>query len=199
MAIRYAIVSCELGRVLVAGSERGIRAVFLADTNEELTTALATEFPGEALMPDDGQVGKWLPELMRQIMEREASMPVPLDVKATAFQRQIWAELQQIPAGTTRTYGQIAAAIGRPTAARAVARACATNPVSVLIPCHRVVGTNGKLTGYRWGLKRKEMLLDREKHQQAGSLEGHPSTAKSHSIRRRATDFHLVAKSANSE
>jgi AraC family transcriptional regulator of adaptative response/methylated-DNA-[protein]-cysteine methyltransferase len=163
VALRFATAECTLGVVLLAGTDRGISAVFLADTPDELIELLRDEFPAATLRRDDTRLTEWLQDLLRRIEGNEPHRQLPLDVRATAFQRRVWQELQAIPLGETRTYQQVAAAIGKPTATRAVARACATNPVSVVIPCHRVVGTNGSLTGYRWGVGRKKKLLDAEK------------------------------------
>jgi AraC family transcriptional regulator of adaptative response/methylated-DNA-[protein]-cysteine methyltransferase len=163
VTVRYTTAGCPLGRVLLAGTERGICAVFLADADEELKSFLKTEFPAARLERDEDALGEWLTNLLRRIEGARPHRELPLDVQATAFQRRVWEELQRIPAGETRTYQQVAVAIGKPTASRAVARACATNPVSVVIPCHRVVGSNGKLTGYRWGVTRKKKLLDAER------------------------------------
>src|SRR6185369_13628199 len=113
---------------------------------------------------DDAVLRLWVEELLAHLQGERPHLRLPLDVQATAFQWRVWQELQKIPYGSTRTYGDIAEAIGRPTAARAVARACATNPVSVVIPCHRVVRENGALGGYRWGLARKRALLDQEQN-----------------------------------
>lgn len=161
-AIRYATASCGLGRVLLAATGRGVCAVFLADADEELTALLHDEFPAATLEHHDAELTEWLTLLLQQIAGERPHADLPLDVQATAFQRRVWDELRRIPRGQTRSYQQIAAALGQPTAARAVARACATNPVSVVVPCHRVVGTNGSLTGYRWGLARKKKLLEAE-------------------------------------
>jgi AraC family transcriptional regulator of adaptative response/methylated-DNA-[protein]-cysteine methyltransferase len=161
--IRYATAACDLGRVLLAATGRGVCAVFLGDTDDELVGVLKAEFPAAAFDRADGELSEWLAQLLRQIAGETPHADLPLDVRATAFQRRVWEELQKIPPGQTRTYQQVATAIGRPTAARAVARACATNPVSVVVPCHRVVGSGGSLTGYRWGLARKRQILDAEK------------------------------------
>ena len=104
----------------------------------------------------------WLREIVRRVEGNAPSEELPLDVQATAFQRRVWQELQKIPRGTTRTYTQVAKSLGKPRSVRAVARACATNPVSIVVPCHRVIRTDGTLAGYRWGLSRKEKLLERE-------------------------------------
>ncbi|HJZ53877.1 MAG TPA: methylated-DNA--[protein]-cysteine S-methyltransferase [Gemmataceae bacterium] len=160
--VRFVTAACDLGRVLLAATDRGVCAVSLADTDAELASFLRAEFPAAKLERDAAGLATWLAELLRQLSGSRPHADLPLDVQATAFQRRVWEELRAIPLGETRTYQQVAEAIGAPTAARAVARACATNPVSVVIPCHRVVGSNGKLTGYRWGVSRKKKLLDAE-------------------------------------
>ena len=162
-AIRFATAACDLGRVLLAATDRGVCAVFLGDTDVELAEELTAEFPAASVTRAEAELKEWLTLLLRQIGGGTPHPALPLDVRATAFQRRVWEELRRIPPGETRTYQQVAASIGRPTAARAVARACATNPVSVVVPCHRVVGSSGSLTGYRWGLARKKKLLDAER------------------------------------
>jgi AraC family transcriptional regulator of adaptative response/methylated-DNA-[protein]-cysteine methyltransferase len=165
VAIRYATAKCDLGRVLLAATDRGVCGLSLGDTDAELEAFLQGEFPGAKLRRDDPGLGDWLAALVRHLAGESPHLELPLDVRATAFQRRVWEELRRIPYGQTRTYKQVAAAIGEPSAVRAVARACATNPVSVVIPCHRVVGSDGKLTGYRWGVARKKRLLEREKRE----------------------------------
>lgn len=165
IAIRYATGRCDLGRVVLAATERGVCALSLGDAEDDLIRFLHEEFPEAELRRDDQGLAEWLTELLRHLAGEQPHIHLPLDVRATAFQRRVWEELQRIPYGETRTYKQVAEAIGKPTAVRAVARACATNPASVVIPCHRVVGSDGNLTGYRWGLSRKKKLLEREKKQ----------------------------------
>lgn len=162
-AVRFVTAACDLGQLLLAATDRGVCAVFLADTDDELTTNLKAEFPAATINRDDAGLAEWLGRLLKQIGGERPHADLPLDVRATAFQRRVWEELRRIPVGQTRTYRQVAEAIGRPTAARAVARACATNPASVVIPCHRVVGSGGGLTGFRWGVGRKKKLLEKEK------------------------------------
>lgn len=160
--IRYSIARCPLGRVILAMTERGVCGVALGGTDAELEEFVRTEFPAAKLTRDDKSLAEWVGELLQELAGK-AHRDLPLDVRATAFQRRVWEELRKIPRGETRTYQQVAEAIGAPTAARAVARACATNPASLVIPCHRVVGTDGKLRGYRWGLQRKQKLLETER------------------------------------
>ncbi|MDB5310986.1 MAG: bifunctional transcriptional activator/DNA repair enzyme protein Ada [Gemmataceae bacterium] len=169
VAIRFVTAACDLGRVVLAASDRGVCAISLADSDDDLTSFLAAEFPAAELRRDETGLHEWLTGLLRHLAGESPHLDLPLDVRATAFQRRVWEELRRIPYGEVRTYKQVAAAIGKPAAVRAVARACATNPAAVVIPCHRVVGTDGGLTGYRWGLSRKQNLLDREKREK---LEG---------------------------
>ncbi len=171
MCLRYTLADCPLGRLLLAATERGVSAVYLGDRDAVLEKALRKEYPAASVERDDNTLRVWLKELLDHLHGQQPHLELPLDVQATAFQWRVWQELQAIPAGSTRTYGEIAEALGQPTAARAVARACATNPVSVLIPCHRVIREDGELGGYRWGLHRKRALLDREK-KEAGPIDG---------------------------
>jgi AraC family transcriptional regulator of adaptative response/methylated-DNA-[protein]-cysteine methyltransferase len=157
--IRSITVPCSLGWLLVAATERGICRISLGDSAAPLERALRTEFPAARVARADETLRTWVGRLAAHLDGRAPAIDLPLDVRATAFQRRVWQELQRIPAGSTRSYSQVARAIGRPTAARAVARACATNPAALVIPCHRVVRENGELGGYRWGLKRKQALL----------------------------------------
>ena len=160
--IRFVTVPCSLGWLLVAATERGICRVSFADSAAPLERALRSEFPAADIGPGDATLRGWVARLTAHIDGREPQVDVPLDVRATAFQRRVWQALQRIPYGTTRSYSEIARAIGKPAAARAVARACATNPAAIAIPCHRVIREDGGLGGYRWGLKRKQALLERE-------------------------------------
>jgi AraC family transcriptional regulator of adaptative response/methylated-DNA-[protein]-cysteine methyltransferase len=162
MEIQYAIVRCPLGRLLVALTERGIASVYLGDSERRLSRELAREFPSARIRKDGEGLGEAVDAIVGYLRGQRPAPALRLDVRATAFQRRVWEELRRIPGGETRSYSQIARAIGKPTAARAVARACATNPAAIVIPCHRVVGKNGSLTGYRWGTERKRALLDME-------------------------------------
>lgn len=162
MVIRYTLADCPLGRLLLAATERGISAVYLGDRDELLCEALAHEYAEAKIDRDDAVLRVWLEELLAHLNGEQPHLDLPIDVQATAFQWRVWQELQKIPAGTTKTYSEIARAIGSPTAARAVARGCATNPVSIVIPCHRVIREDGSLGGYRWGLGRKQALLELE-------------------------------------
>ncbi len=163
MHIAYTIVRSPLGRLLVAATERGISALYLGNSDPRLEAELRKEYPHAATRRDSSGLDRWVRAVLRHLEGRQPQLELPIDVQATAFQRRVWEALRGIPYGRTRTYSEIARALGRSTATRAVARACATNPVSVVIPCHRVVRKDGKLGGYRWGLERKRALLDREK------------------------------------
>lgn len=162
MSIRYTIVRSPLGRLLVGATPRGVCAVEMGASNAELEIALAREYPAAAISADDRGLARWTREILAHLAGRRPRLDLPLDVQATAFQWQVWEALRAIPYGETRTYSEIAQTIGRPRAARAVARACATNPVALAIPCHRVVGVKGALGGYRWGVQRKKDLVSRE-------------------------------------
>ncbi|MGE0813173.1 MAG: bifunctional DNA-binding transcriptional regulator/O6-methylguanine-DNA methyltransferase Ada [Vicinamibacterales bacterium] len=159
--ITYSVVASALGRLLVAGTAKGVCAVKLGASDDALAAELRREFPRADVRP--GRTGPWARAVADAVRRRPATTPdVPLDVQGTAFQWQVWKALRDIPAGETRTYQAIATAIGRPRAVRAVARACATNPVALVVPCHRVVPAAGGSGGYRWGARRKAALLDRE-------------------------------------
>ncbi len=162
MRIAYTITASPLGRLLVAATERGLCAVSLGDADPPLEAALRAEYPSAEVRRDDEGLGRWVAALMRYLHGQAPRLALPLDIQATAFQRQVWEALRAIPYGATRSYGEVARALGRPAAARAVARACAANPVALVIPCHRVVRGDGGLGGYRWGLDRKRALLARE-------------------------------------
>jgi AraC family transcriptional regulator of adaptative response/methylated-DNA-[protein]-cysteine methyltransferase len=162
MQIGYTVANTSLGKVLVAATQRGVSAVYLGENEKALTQELRKEYPrAEIVRAAEGNDG-WLQEIVRRVEGHAPSLDLPLDIQATAFQRRVWQELQKIPRGTTRTYTQVAKSLGKPRSVRAVARACATNPVSVVVPCHRVIRADGALAGYRWGLSRKEKLLERE-------------------------------------
>jgi AraC family transcriptional regulator of adaptative response/methylated-DNA-[protein]-cysteine methyltransferase len=163
MELDYTIVDSPLGRLLVAASPKGVSAVYLADDDQRLERELREEYPAARLRKDDAALAARVRPILGQLEGRRPTLDLPLDVRATAFQLRVWQELRRIPPGETRSYGEVARAIGRPTATRAVARACATNPVSVVVPCHRVVGADGRLTGYRWGIVRKRKLLEAER------------------------------------
>jgi AraC family transcriptional regulator, regulatory protein of adaptative response / methylated-DNA-[protein]-cysteine methyltransferase len=161
-AIRYTCSDSPLGRMLIAATDRGICSIQFGRTDAELLAGFKREFPFAARKQDDGGLQSWVEALLRQMSGKDLDSALPLDIRATAFQRRVWAYLQSIPFGKTKSYSQVAKAIGRPTATRAVARACATNPVAVAIPCHRVVREDGSMGGYRWGIERKKTLLEME-------------------------------------
>jgi AraC family transcriptional regulator of adaptative response/methylated-DNA-[protein]-cysteine methyltransferase len=162
MRISYAIADCSLGRVLVAATDRGVSAVYLGDKDEPLASALRKEYPQAEIGSSTEEHSQWVRAIVRHLAGTQPQLDLPTDVAATAFQRRVWEALRAIPFGATRTYSEVARSLGRPTATRAVARACATNPTSIVVPCHRVVRTDGTLGGYRWGLHRKQLLLEQE-------------------------------------
>jgi AraC family transcriptional regulator, regulatory protein of adaptative response / methylated-DNA-[protein]-cysteine methyltransferase len=164
--VRYTIVrypGSPLGRMLIAATDKGICAIQFGDSEQQLQQGLMREFPFAVRRRDDAAMSQWRENLTRLIQGHELNPSLPLDIRATAFQRRVWEALQKIPRGETRSYSAVAKNIGMPKATRAVARACATNPVAVAIPCHRVVRQDGELGGYRWGIERKEQLLAMEK------------------------------------
>ena len=166
--VRYTTTASPLGRMLIAATEKGICAIQFADSDEELLQGLMREFPFAVRKRDDQAMAEWKTSLARLIDGKETTPSLPLDIRATAFQRRVWEFLQRIPRGETRSYSDVARRIGMPKATRAVARACATNPVAVAIPCHRVVREDGAMGGYRWGIERKEQLLALETTAGAG-------------------------------
>jgi AraC family transcriptional regulator of adaptative response/methylated-DNA-[protein]-cysteine methyltransferase len=161
-AIRYTCAASPLGRMLIAATDCGVCAIQFAPSDGELIEGLRHEFPFAARRRDDG-LASWVEALLRHMRGENLDSALPLDIRATAFQRRVWTYLQAIPFGATKSYSQVAKAIGRPSAARAVARACATNPVAVAIPCHRVIREDGSMGGYRWGMERKKALLEIER------------------------------------
>jgi len=163
MEIGYTITDSPLGRVLVAATRRGVCAVSFGEADAVLAAELVAEYPHAEIHRDEGGFADWVKALRGHLQGLQPRLNLPVDVQATAFQRRVWKELQRIPYGQTRTYTQVAKAIGQPRAVRAVARACATNPVSIVVPCHRVIREDGTLAGYRWGLERKQALLQRER------------------------------------
>jgi len=159
MEIGYTTAPTHLGRLLVAGTAKGVSAIYVGDSQHQLEAELRREYPAAMISKNPAQVSRWLRQLVRHLSGEQPNLDLPIDVKATAFQRRVWEALQQIPRGSTRSYSDLARAIGLPKGQRAVARACATNPAAILIPCHRVVRKDGGLGGYRWGIKRKQALL----------------------------------------
>lgn len=160
--IKFAIAECSLGSVLVAASGKGVCAILLGDDAEALLHDLQDRFPNAELIGGDRKFEQLTAKVIGFIERPGAVLDLPLDVRGTAFQHQVWQALREIPAGTTVSYAEIARRIGKPQSVRAVAAACGANPIAVAIPCHRVVRTDGALSGYRWGLKRKRALIDRE-------------------------------------
>ncbi|HLG57203.1 MAG TPA: methylated-DNA--[protein]-cysteine S-methyltransferase [Vicinamibacterales bacterium] len=161
--VSYAIADSPLGRLLVAATPKGICSVKLGDRDNALEDDLRREYPAASISRDRSDLTRWVKAILTYLNGRRPHLDLPLDIQATAFQWKVWRYLQSIPYGETRAYSQVASDIGAPAAVRAVARACATNPVCLVIPCHRVVGKDGSLTGYRWGVERKEALLEGEK------------------------------------
>ena len=171
MHIDYVIAKTSLGLLLVAATERGVCAVTLGDDASVLESALAREYPAatrERMTAPSGSLGPWVAEIVAALDGERARPDVPLDLQASAFQWKVWQELQRIPFGETRSYSEIAVAIGSPKGARAVAAACANNRVAVVIPCHRVIRRGGELGGYRWGIERKKRLVEKERSAREG-------------------------------
>ncbi|HXV23413.1 MAG TPA: methylated-DNA--[protein]-cysteine S-methyltransferase [Alphaproteobacteria bacterium] len=161
--IGYAIAASPLGRLLAAATPKGVCFIGIGETDRDLESALRQEFPkASAIRRDEGRLGSAIATILAYLEGTAPHIDLPLDVRATAFQRRVWEELRRIPYGETRSYGEIAEAVGVPESVRAVGRACATNPVALIVPCHRVVREDGSLSGYRWGLARKQALLERE-------------------------------------
>jgi AraC family transcriptional regulator, regulatory protein of adaptative response / methylated-DNA-[protein]-cysteine methyltransferase len=160
--IRFAIGECSLGSILVAATERGVCAILLGDDPEELAHDLERRFPRAHLIGADAGFEQLVAKVVGLVERPRVGLELPLDVRGTAFQQRVWQALRDIPVGKTASYAEIASAIGAPRAVRAVAQACAANALAVAIPCHRVVRTDGDLSGYRWGVERKRTLLARE-------------------------------------
>ena len=161
--INYAIVETPLGRLLVAATSKGVCSVMLGDSEASLKADLLHEFPAAEIREDEKPLRSSLRAIVEHLKHKSPHIDLPLDIQATAFQRQVWEQLRGIPYGETHSYSEVAKAIGQQKAVRAVARACATNPVALVIPCHRVIREDKSLGGYRWGLERKKKLLEREK------------------------------------
>ncbi|MBL8753108.1 MAG: bifunctional DNA-binding transcriptional regulator/O6-methylguanine-DNA methyltransferase Ada [Planctomycetes bacterium] len=162
LAIAFAVVRCELGLALVAATDRGVCALLLGDDAAALQADLRHRFPRAVIAPGDGAFVRKVATVVACVDGRRADPGLPLDVRGTAFQQRVWAALRAIPSGRTASYTEIATALGLPRSARAVAKACGDNPLAVVVPCHRVVRADGTLAGYRWGLERKRVLLERE-------------------------------------
>ena len=164
MTIFYSVRPCPLGKLLVAVTDRGICKISLGDSADALTADMEAEFAQAERIRDDEGLGYWVEQVIAYLEDGGPQLDLPLDVRATAFQIKVWQQLQQIPVGETRSYSEVAAAIGQPKASRAVARACASNPVALAIPCHRIIRKDKSLGGYRWGIARKQALLKREQN-----------------------------------
>jgi AraC family transcriptional regulator of adaptative response/methylated-DNA-[protein]-cysteine methyltransferase len=165
--IRFAIGQCSLGAILVARSDRGVCAILLGDDAEALAHDLQDRFPNARLLGGDASFERWVAQVVGFVEAPSIGLDLPLDVRGTAFQQRVWQALREIPAGQTASYAEIAGRIGAPKSVRAVAQACGANALAVAIPCHRVVRSDGALSGYRWGVERKRALLAREAEAQA--------------------------------
>jgi len=163
LQITYTIMNSPLGRLLLGATEVGICAVCMGASDLEVEEKLVEDYPKAAIGRNDQGMGRWVSMFQEYFEGQSFPTSLPIDVKATAFQWNVWKHIQSIPYGQTVSYSAIAGALGTPQSARAVARACATNPVALVVPCHRVVGKDGELRGYRWGLERKRSLLSHEK------------------------------------
>jgi len=163
MTINYAVTASPLGRLLVAATDKGVCSVMLGDSDATLKADLSREFPAAQIRHDEKPLQSSLKSIVDYLKNKTPHLDLPLDIRATAFQRQVWQQLRAIPYGQTHSYSEVARAIGQQTAVRAVARACATNPVALVIPCHRVIREDKTLGGYRWGLERKKKLLQAER------------------------------------
>jgi AraC family transcriptional regulator of adaptative response/methylated-DNA-[protein]-cysteine methyltransferase len=161
--IRFVTVHTPIGWALVAATERGICMTALADDRESLAAALRQRFPAAEMVAEDAALKDWADRIVRFITAPDQNLDLPLDIQGTAFQARVWRALQKIPLGETASYTDIAATLGQPKAVRAVAQACAANKLALLVPCHRVIRSNGDLGGYRWGLERKRALLAAER------------------------------------
>lgn len=161
--LQYAIAPCSLGQVLVAASDKGISAILLGDVSQDLLNDLKRRFPKAEIQQADTGFKTTLNQVLSFIDQPQSEFNLPLDIHGTLFQQKVWQVLRQIPPGQTVSYAELAQLIGKPKAARAVAGACAANPVAIVVPCHRVVRNDGGLSGYRWGIERKRSLLNKEK------------------------------------
>ena len=169
LCIRYAFGDSQFGKIVVAASHRGVCSILFGDTQKQMSEELSQRFRKATLIRDNESMQQLVADVVAGIENPLLAEKLPLDVQGTAFQEKVWAALRQIVPGDTASYSQIAASIGQPTAARAVARACGANPVAVIVPCHRVVGAGGDLRGYRWGVDRKRRLLEHERCEQSSA------------------------------
>lgn len=163
MSISYTVAESPLGKLLVAGTDKGISAICIGDSETKLKSALLGEYPRAEIRENSNGLRSWVNQIVEHLRGKVPDLNLPLDVRATAFQHAVWRELQKIPRGSTRSYSEVARRIGKPKATRAVANACATNPTAIVVPCHRVVRNDGALGGYRWGMERKRQLLAAER------------------------------------
>jgi AraC family transcriptional regulator of adaptative response/methylated-DNA-[protein]-cysteine methyltransferase len=164
MFINYTIIPCSLGYLLIATTKKGICSVKFGDTKEELESILYKQFHQTELIFDSKTHQDWIKAILNFIDGNQPHLDLPLDVRGTAFQKQVWQALQKIPYGETSTYKNIANQINKPASVRAVGNACGANPTALIVPCHRVVKNDGSLGGYRWGIERKRTLLNRERN-----------------------------------
>ncbi len=167
--IQFSIVDSPLGRLLAAYTEKGVCAVAIGEDDDALEHAFRADLPRAQVLQAGPVVHEWIAAIVRSI-DGDFSAAIPVDARGTAFQRRVWNALQQIPRGTTLSYSDVAKRIGQPSAVRAVARACATNPVALVIPCHRVIREDGTMGGYRWGLERKKQLLELEAEEERAAV-----------------------------
>lgn len=163
MTIHFMVMDCSLGKLLAAATDKGLCAILIGEDKKALEADLQRRFPGVNIQLDENIFSNYLPQLIALIEEPQQGINLPLDIRGTLFQQKVWQALQEIPVGETRSYTEIALAIGAPKAVRAVAGACAANVLAIAIPCHRVVRNDGNISGYRWGTERKKLLLQREK------------------------------------
>src|SRR5260370_36822512 len=163
-AIRFAVGECSLGSILVAATDKGVCAILLGDKPEALVRELEDRFPKATLIGGDKDFEQWVAKVVGFVEAPALGLDLPLDVRGTAFQQRVWQALRKIPAGSTASYTDVAKLIGSPNSVRAVAQACGANALAVAIPCHRVVRNHGALSGYRWGVERKRVLLEKEAH-----------------------------------
>jgi AraC family transcriptional regulator of adaptative response/methylated-DNA-[protein]-cysteine methyltransferase len=161
-SIRYAVEPCALGVIIVAATPKGVCGIEFGDSAHTLIERLRQRFPHATLEPGDPAFRVWVARVLAYIDHPSGLLDLPLDIQGTVFQRRVWQALRVIPSGSTASYADVAAAVGQPKAVRAVAQACARNQLAVAVPCHRVVRSDGSLSGYRWGTARKAELLRRE-------------------------------------
>lgn len=168
MNITYTAVESRVGVMLLAATDAGVCKISMADAEPELTADLSTSFPAATIARDDAALRDWADVLLRYLNGDLHAPDLPLDIHPTDFQRRVWDALRTIPYGSTRTYQEVATMIGQPKASRAIGSACAANPVALVIPCHRVLPKNGRISGYRWGADRKAWLLSHERGMSMG-------------------------------